>query len=558
MTIRDVAINLLKKTGTLEQARRLRQLSARLAPRPSTPARHDPAPPMQPLPDARYVFAVGAIPRLYAGRTASIFAKTKMLYELAGVRSEILTMNYSGELDDVTQLARERGALSEGVSVVNLYDFFEQEGAYTGEPIHYPIDEPGMSKIRDKNQEVYRYFENGVYRLYKRFDRSGRLIVRDTFNENRGRTRRDEFYDTGVIRRTTFYDLHHNKPRQEVYYRPDGSPYMNKWLVLEGNPPVPRVERITMFDTAGQPTEVLNSHIDLIHSYLDRVVGTDRVFLTVESRRADPEILTYSRPNVKQLYVLHNPHIAPPFNNPARIRPTYRQLLDNAKRIGSVVFLTDAQRADAEAKYGRRENFVVIPHAARAATRDPSIVRDPNLVVMLARLDPQKQLGEAIRAFARVVREVPKARLEIYGRGPDQATLQQLIDRLGLAGSVTLKGYTSDAARVYQTASLSLLTSAYEGFGLVVLESLSHGCPVVSYDLKYGPADIITQGENGFLVPQGDRGALARQIVTVLRDPALRDRVSAAGPRAVADFSPEVFVARWSAEFNRLAAQGWS
>lgn len=313
-----------------------------------------------------------------------------------------------------------------------------------------------------------------------------------------------------------------------------------------------------MYDTAGQPTEVLNSHIDLIHSYLDRVVGTDRVFLTVESRRADPEILTYSRPNVKQLYVLHNPHIAPPFNNPARIRPTYRQLLDNAKRIGSVVFLTDAQRADAEAKYGRRENFVVIPHAARAATRDPSIVRDPNLVVMLARLDPQKQLGEAIRAFARVVREVPKARLEIYGRGPDQATLQQLIDRLGLAGSVTLKGYTSDAARVYQTASLSLLTSAYEGFGLVVLESLSHGCPVVSYDLQYGPADIITQGENGFLVPQGDRGALTRQIVTVLRDPALRDRLSAAGPRAVADFSPEVFVARWSAEFNRLAAQGWS
>ncbi len=556
MTMRKTAVGLLKKTGTLGYARRVK---ARLAPRPSaiTQPRHDPTPPMQPFPEARYLFAVGAIPRLYAGRTASIFAKTKLFYELAGVKSEILTMNYSGELDDVIEAARERGALSEGVSVINLHDYFSQQTEFHGQPITYAVEEPGIDAIRDPDQDVYRYFENGVYRLYKRFDSTGRLIVRDYFNDNRGRTRRDEFYPSGVIRRSTYFDLHHNKPRQEVYFRADGSPYMNKWLVLEGDPPTSRVERITLFDPEGRPSEVLTSPIDLIHSYLDRLIGDDHVFLTVESRRADSEVLTYQRPNVKQLYVLHNPHIAPPFDNPKRIRPSYKELLENSRNVGSVVFLTDAQRADAEAKYRRRENFAVIPHAAGRVSLDPSISRDPNLVVMMARLDPQKRLADAIHAFGQVIKQIPEARLEIYGQGPERANLEALIRRLRLEGSITLCGYTNNPGSVYQTGALSLLTSAFEGFGLVVLESLSHGCPVISYDLKYGPSDIISNGVNGFLVANGDVDALARQVITVLRDAPLRQRLSAAAPSAVEGFSPEVFVARWSAEFNRLDAQGW-
>ncbi|MFZ1383475.1 MAG: glycosyltransferase [Propionicimonas sp.] len=556
MTIRKTAVNLLKKTGTLGYARKVR---TRLTARPPVriQPRHDPTPPMQPFPEARYLFAVGAIPRLYAGRTASIFAKTKLFYELAGVKSEILTMNFSGELDDIIQAARDRGALSEGVSVVNLHDYFSQQAEFQGQPITYPIEEPGMDAVRDPDQEVYRYFENGVYRLYKRFDGVGRLIIRDYFNDNRGRVRRDEFYPSGVVRRSTFFDLHHNKPRQEVYYRADGSAYMNQWLVLEGDPLTPRVERITLFDPDGKPTEVLTSPIDLIHSYLDRVIGTDHVFLTVESRRADPEVLSYQRPNVKQLYVLHNPHIVPPFNNPKRIRPSYKQLLESSRTVGSVVFLTDAQRADAEAKYGGRDNFAVIPHAARRATLDPSITRDPNLVVMLARLDPQKRLVDAIYAFAQVVQQLPEAHLEIYGHGPDKASLEELIRKLRLENSVALRGYTNNPSRVYQSAAMSLLTSAFEGFGLVILESLSHGCPVISYDLKYGPSDIISDGVNGFLVPNGDVGALARQVIAVLTDATLRQRLSVTAPSAVEGFTPEVFMARWSAEFNRLDAQGW-
>lgn len=556
MDLRKTVRQGLVATGGLDLARRVRlRVAAVRHPAAKRRIRVEPVPSRQPFPEARYVFAVGAIPRRYAGRTASVLAKTKLFAEQAGVPCEILTMNYSAELDDVTHEIQARGALGEGVRIVNLYDSLL--GTSTREPVRHPVAEPGMDPIKDPDGEVYRYYENGVYRLYKRFDYAGRLIVRDWFNENRGRTQRDEFGSDGHIRRTTYYDLHFNKPRQEVYFRADGTAFMNKWLVVNPDDLTTEVERITLFDEQERPVKVMTSHVDLIHDYLDRVLGDDHVFLSVESRRTDPEVADYRRPNVKRLYVLHNPHITPPFTNPGKLRATYKPMLERSGQAAAVVFLTAAQRADAESVFGRRENFVVIPHPVTQPAARPPAERDPNLVVMLARLDQQKQVDAAIRAFGDVVRKRPGARLEIYGRGPEEKSLRSLIATSGLARSVSLKGYTTDPEAVYRRASACLLTSQYEGFGLVVLEAMANGCPVVSFDLSYGPGDMIVDGETGFLVPPGDTGALANRTVELLADPALRDRLSAAGLEAVTRFGPESFLARWSDLFAKLDAQGW-
>lgn len=558
MNPKKTARRLLAATGLLGVVRKVRArrgVSRQVAVRRA--ARLEPAPPLQPFPPARYIFAVGAIPRRYAGRTASVLAKTKLFAERAGVTCEILTMNFSAELDDVRHEIEQRGALGAGVRIVNLYDSLW--GATDSRPpVTHPVEKPGMDSIKDPDGAVYRYYENGVYRLYQRFDYEGRLIVRDWFNENRGRTQRDEFGPDGHIRRTTYYDLHYNKPRQEVYFRADGTAFMNKWLVVNPTDLSTDVERITLFDEAERPTRVLTSHVELIQEYLDRVVGDDRVFLSVESRRTDPEVIDYHRPNVKRLYVLHNPHVTPPFTDPKKIRASYRQILERADDADAIVFLTPAQRADAETAFGPRRNFAVIPHPVTLPPADVAGERDPDLVVMLARLDQQKQVDAAIRAFAEVVRKRPRAHLEIYGRGPEEKALRALISGLGLAKSVRLAGYTSDPGAVYRRASVSLLTSSYEGFGLVVLEAMAHGCPVVSFDLNYGPGDMIVDGQTGFLVPPGDTAALAQRTVEVLADPALRDRLGAAGVAVADTFSADAFLARWAQLFRTLDAAGWS
>src|SRR3954447_12887974 len=166
--------------------------------------RCDRLPDLEPLPAGRYVFVVGAIPRNFGGRTASILNKCRLLKELGGVDSIIVTLNYSSEVDDIASALRRRGLLVPGVEIVNLHDYFDEQSTTVAEPVRHEVDEPGMEKIRDPDQEVYRYYENGVYRLYKRFDSEGGLIVRDCLNETRGRTRRDEFNHNGTIRRTTY------------------------------------------------------------------------------------------------------------------------------------------------------------------------------------------------------------------------------------------------------------------------------------------------------------------------------------------------------------------
>ena len=522
----------------------------------SKPLRIDPLPEPQPFPAARYIFAVGAIPRRYAGRTASVLVKAKAFAERAGVPCEILTMNLSAELEDITREIELRGALGAGVKIENLYDHF-MRGALSSEPVIHPVEEAGMGAIKDPDAQVFRYYRNGVYRLYKRFDNEGRLLIRDSFNENRGRTRRDDFGPDGRIRRTTYYDLHYNRPRQEVYFRPDGTAFMNKWLVVNPADMSTSVERVTLFDEEERPSKVLTSHIELIHEYLDRVIGDDHVFLTIESRRTDPEVLGYRRPNVKRISVLHNPHTMPPFTNVRRIRPTYQPVLEHHADADAIVFLTAAQRGDAEAKYGAQANFAVIPHPVQLPAMDVTQPRDPNLVVMLARLDPQKQLDHAIRAFKKTLIGAPTARLEIYGRGPDETSLRELIRTLHLEDSVELKGYTTDPAAVYRRASACLLTSQYEGFGLVLLEAIANGCPVVSYDISYGPADIVEDGVTGYLVPQGDLSAVASALIRIVQDSGLRDRLSASCRASAERFTEDAFLARWAYLFNQLDAQGW-
>ncbi len=518
--------------------------------------RNDPVPELKPFPEARYLFAVGMIPRNYGGRTASILNKTKLLAE-AGVKSEILTMNYSAELPDIVESLRESGVLSDLVSVINLHEVLGGRPDPDAEVIEHPVDIPKLVWERQADGVVYRYYsERGVYRMYRRYDRHGRLLVEDHFNPNRGRISRNDFDQTGRIRRTTYYDLHYNKQRQEVYYRPDGTPYMNRWHVVDPNTLATSIQRVTLFDNEGNITKVLHSADEVIQEYLDRLVGKDHVFLSVESRASDKETLPWQRPNVKQIYVLHNPHLSAPFTLPSRIRPIYRPLLEARNKVAATVFLTEAQRADAEVVFGETASWKVIPHAAREIV-DHKVKRDPKLVVMLARLDQQKQLDHGIRAFKHVLARVPDARLEIWGQGTDKAKLEQLIQTLGLGKSVKLMGYTKSPDLVYQKASVTLLTSKYEGFGLVVQESLLNGCPVVSYDLNYGPSDIIVDGVNGYLVPVGAMKALAGRAADILENKELATRLSGGAADVAKTFSRKAIQARWSALFNELDAQGW-
>lgn len=530
-----------------------RRLSA-LRRKPHTAPREDPIPDHGDFPAMKQFILVGGIPRHYAGRTASILTKTRLWYEKAGIETTIITMFSSAELDDLSHHFRNQGALAPGVRLVSLLDSYPHTSSdSTDASIEHPLGELGLRALREKDQPVYRFFDDrGVYRLYKRLDYGGRLIVRDFFNENRSRTRRDEFRSDGTIQRTVYWDLQSNKPRQDIFYSPSGIPVFNHWTAPRVDGQGMETQRITYFDTDGNPTRVGFNYESILHACLDNLIGDIPAAITSEARVADEVLLNYRRPHVRRVFVLHNAHISEPYDDVHRIRSSYIPVLSRPLDTDAVVFLTRTQRADAEKHFGVNPQFKVIPHSGQTPPKSPKSARRFKSVIMMARLDQQKQVDHAVEAFRRVVDAVPDATLDIYGRGQLQQGLLTQIRRLHLGDSVKLKGYTKDVHSAYRNAGLCIMTSRYEGAPLTVVESLMHGCPVVSYDLKYGPSDIITDGVNGLLVPYGSIRGMAERIIAVLKDPELHQRLIDAASLDNESFTEDAFLRRWAGLFRDL------
>ena len=89
----------------------------------------------------------------------------------------------------------------------------------------------------------------------------------------------------------------------------------------------------------------------------------------------------------------------------------------------------------------------------------------------------------------------------------------------GIQDKVTIHDFTSNPLDEFRKSKASLLTSAYEGFGLTVMESIEVGCPVISYDVRYGPAEIIDDGANGYLVEPNNIDAFAQRMADIVKEP---------------------------------------
>nr|WP_247594495.1 glycosyltransferase [Pediococcus argentinicus] len=176
-------------------------------------------------------------------------------------------------------------------------------------------------------------------------------------------------------------------------------------------------------------------------------------------------------------------------------------------------------------------------------------LRTPGKIIVVARLFPEKRLDHIIKAFQIVNQSIPFATLDIwgYGDGVTDPKLKQQVQDSGLSDSVFFKGYSDNIAFEMDQAQLSVLTSTVEGFALAVLEAQSHGIPVVSYDIPYGPSDIIQNDVSGKLVPDGDYHALAQAMIDLLSNDDLLQKYSEAAYQNRTRFDEATVWQEWQA-----------
>ncbi|MBO5093082.1 MAG: glycosyltransferase [Lachnospiraceae bacterium] len=237
---------------------------------------------------------------------------------------------------------------------------------------------------------------------------------------------------------------------------------------------------------------------------------------------------------------------------PSRLQKALAERL--FRRAAGVIFQTEDAKLAFSGKV--QKHSAVLPNAL-----DPSFVRErytgkrENEIVMVGRLDANKNHQLLLRAFARLQREYPELKVVIYGGGlagsDTEPALRALAGELGIADRVRFMGRQSDIRRRIERSRIFVLSSNYEGMPNALLEAMATGLAVISTDCPCGgPRTVIRDGENGLLIPVGDETALTAALRRILDDPELEESLGRQAAKLAQELAPEKVCRRWQEEIE--------
>lgn len=219
------------------------------------------------------------------------------------------------------------------------------------------------------------------------------------------------------------------------------------------------------------------------------------------------------------------------------------------RRFDKFVVLTNEDRG----YWGNIPNIEVIPNAAMLVGNKYSDVSQKR-VIAVGRLDYQKGFDRLIKAWDLVQKSGRYSdwRLDIFGQGEWKEMLVGMIRKAGLDGTAFINQPTNHIGDAYAASAMLVMTSNYEGFPMVMIEAMACGLPVISFDYKCGPKDIIREGRNGLIVSDGDIVGFAQAMMKLMGDEDYRMSLSLGAKEIVSIYSEENVMNQWITLFESL------
>lgn len=219
----------------------------------------------------------------------------------------------------------------------------------------------------------------------------------------------------------------------------------------------------------------------------------------------------------------------------------------SASKLSAIVLLTPK---DAE-EWSPITKTYVIPNPISFYPASGAAL-DNKQAIMVGRYNDAKGYDYLIPAWNIVHQRHPEWRLNVFGSGELRNEVMRWIREYHLDDTIMLHHPTNDIMHEYLQSSVCALSSRYEGFSLVILEAMSCGVPVVSFDCPYGPRQIICNGEDGLLVEYLNPQALADGICKLIEDEKLRKRMGAKARQNILRFSKEAVMKQWEELFRNI------
>ncbi|MEL7211911.1 MAG: glycosyltransferase family 4 protein [Pseudomonadota bacterium] len=215
------------------------------------------------------------------------------------------------------------------------------------------------------------------------------------------------------------------------------------------------------------------------------------------------------------------------------------------KRASAIVMQTQRICDELPSSLSRKSIVVPNPCAPIGDVRTGPPQGEGVHFVAVGRLDPQKGFDLLLRAFAACWRADQNLKLTIFGEGSQRGDLERLSVALGVNDAVRLPGVTTSPGAWIEAGDIMVLSSRYEGFPNVVAEATVSGLPVIAFDCPYGPRELISDGRNGLLIPEGDVSALADAMSRLAADATLRQSMRTAASLNRARLSEDAVMQLW-------------
>lgn len=456
------------------------------------------------LPHGRHFALTWGIEDRYGGMTKAMLRRSRSFTRIGGVDVDILTLDDRPDYPELAARLRASGELIDGLRIRNLWDELRLSLPRTKGSAPEPI-EPLVPAADDIVSEA-----------------DGVILSRQRSGGDGGTKAVDRFRRDGSLLATERSD---DLSRRIVLYAEDGTP-IRSW----------------------------KSSWNLYRWWFDRLTAGKTSFLLVDSKTAARSVAGYRRENVTTVHIVHASHRLR--GRAGSLRSSRASVLRRAGEFDEIVVLTARQRSDLlEDLAAMGITTPKIRAIANEAEALPSSgrARSDALGVVVASLEQRKRLTHVVEAIAQAREADESISLDVYGEGPRESAIRRRIGALDVEEHVRLRGFDPEARTAFQQAGFSLLTSTSEGLPLVLVESMAAGCLPIAYDIRYGPADMIQDGVDGFLIPEGDTQAMAQRIIDLQSMP--ESKIEAMRRRAMAraaEFSDVAVTRQWARELRSV------
>lgn len=200
-------------------------------------------------------------------------------------------------------------------------------------------------------------------------------------------------------------------------------------------------------------------------------------------------------------------------------------------------------------RYDVMHNPIALPILSEEELTNPR----EKVVLMAVRLTWEKDVPTMLRMW----HSIPNKhgwRFRIIGDGSERKHIERVCEELN-DDSIQLVGWSDNPSKEMREASIMTMTSKFEGFGVSIVEGMANGLPIVSFDFSYGPSDIISDGEDGYLIPNRDERLFAEKLEYLMRHDDVRLGMGKAALRKAKQFSVDKITGQWLDKFNELLAK---